>query len=92
MGKLHIIIKTKYFNQILNGDKTKEYRIVKPYWVNKLVGKKYSSIIFQAGYSKTAERMEIEYLGYEIENIKHEFFGNDEISVFAIKLGNIIVK
>lgn len=90
MKKLHIIIKGIYFDEILCGKKKKEYRIVKPYWVNKLVGKNYESIIFQVGYSKNARKMEIEYLGYNIENFKHDFFGNEEVCVFVIKLGKII--
>lgn len=89
MKKLHIIIKRKYFDEILSGKKTKEYRIVKPYWVNKIVGKNYSHIIFQAGYSATAPRMEAEYLGYKIENLRHEFFGNESVVVFALSLGKI---
>jgi hypothetical protein len=86
MANLHIIIKRKYFDQIVSGEKKKEYRIVKPYWVNKLVDRSYDSIIFQAGYRKDSPRHIVPYTGYIIENITHEFFGNEEISVFAILL------
>ncbi len=89
MNKLFIIIKKQYFDEILVGKKKEELRIVKPHWVNKLVGKKYSNVIFQNGYAKNAPRLEAEYLGYEIKNIKHDFFGNEEVSVFAIKLGQV---
>lgn len=88
--KLHIVIKGKYFIQIQDGTKKEEYRVVKPYWVNKLVNKNYTHIVFQAGYSPVSPKIEVEYLGYEIRNITHEFFGDEEITVFVIKLGNII--
>jgi hypothetical protein len=89
MATLFLTVKKKYFDQILAGKKTEEYRIIKPYWVKKLVGKKYSHIIFQNGYSKKSPRLKAEYLGYEIRNIRHEFFGNEEVSVFVLKIGNI---
>lgn len=89
MAKLFMTIKKQYFNEILNGIKKEEYRLVKPHWVDKLVGKQYSHIIFQNGYSRNSPRLEAQYLGYEIRNIRHEFFGNEEVTVFALKLGTI---
>lgn len=82
-------IKKQYFDEIKAGTKTEGYRLVKPHWVNKLVGKEYTHIIFQNGYSRNAPRIEAEYLGYEVKNIKHVFFGNEDVSVFALKLGTI---
>lgn len=90
MAKLFMTIKREYFDEIKAGTKTEEYRLVKPHWINKLVGKEYTHIIFQNRYSTDAPRIEVEYLGYEIKNITHEFFGDEEISVFALKLGQII--
>jgi len=89
MAKLFMTIKKQYVIEILNGTKTEEYRLVKPHWVSKLVDKEYSHIIFQNGYSRNAPRLEAEYLGYEVRNIRHEFFGNEYVSVFALKLGTI---
>lgn len=89
MAKLFMTIKKQYFDEIKAGTKTEEYRLVKPHWVNKLVGKEYTHIIFQNGYSRNAPRIEAEYLGYEVKNIKHVFFGNEDVSVFALKLGTI---
>lgn len=86
MSNLFIIIKKEYLNQIIDGTKREEYRLVTPYWVKKLVGKHYNKIIFQAGYRKTCMRHEVKYSGYEIKNIKHDFFGSEPVSVFAIKL------
>jgi hypothetical protein len=86
MNNLFIIIKKEYLDQIIAGTKIEEYRLVTPYWVKKLAGRNYDKIIFQAGYHKTSMRHEVKYLGYEVKNIKHEFFGNEDVSVFAIKL------
>lgn len=89
MNKLFIIIKKQYFDEILSGKKKNEYRLVTPYWVKKIANKEYSSIVFQNGYNKNALRLEAEYFGYSIRNIRHEFFGNDEVCVFDLKLGTI---
>lgn len=90
MKKLHIIIKKKYFHQILSGEKKEEFRVVSPHWASRLTDKPFEVIIFQNGYAKDAPRFEAEYLGHEIKNIKHEFFGGDFISVFAIKIGKLL--
>lgn len=84
---LFLIVKKKYFDQINSGEKTEEFRLVTPYWTNRLVGRKYDKIIFQNGYSKKSPRIELKYMGYEIKNIRHEFFGNEQVVVFAIQLG-----
>lgn len=90
MKTLFVTIKRTYFDQIASGEKKKEYRLQTPYWEKKLIDRNYDSIIFQAGYSKTAPRMTVEYLGYQRENITHPFFGNESVNVFAINLGKII--
>ena len=89
MNTLFVTIKRTYFDQILSGEKKKEFRLQTPYWEKKLIGRKYDIIIFQAGYSKTAPRMTVEYLGYRKQKIQHEFFGSEKVSVFAINLGKI---
>jgi len=89
MAKLEIIIKRQYFNEIKIGEKIEEYRLVNQYWAKRLVGKEYTHIIFKNGYNGDAPRFEIEYLGYELKNIKHEVFGDEDVCVFAIKLGKI---
>jgi len=89
MAKLFMTIKRQYFDEILSGKKKEEYRMVKSHWVDKLIGKEYTHIIFQNGYNRNAPRLEAEYMGYEIRNILHDFFGNDEVTVFALKLEKI---
>lgn len=88
--KLLINIKKQFFDEICSGKKTEEYRIIKPYWINKLVGKNYLSIIFQNGHSKSANRIETEYNGYEMRKIQHDYFGKKPVNVFVIKIGKIL--
>lgn len=88
MKILHLNLKKKYFNLILLGEKTTEYREIKEYWVKRLQNKEYDVIRFQNGYSKDAPFFFAEYLGYEIENRTFEITGKT-IPVFAIKLGKI---
>lgn len=89
MNLLFIILKGEYFHQIAAGTKTEEYRITSEYWAKKIIDHHYSHIIFQLGYSATAPRMIIEYLGYEKKNISSVVY-NGQVEVFALKLGKII--
>lgn len=89
---LFIIIKRKYFDQIKDGTKKEEFRKVTDYWTNRLKGKTYKYIIFQAGYSSTNPRLLVEYKGLLQRTIKHEFFGSEPVEVFAIQLGRILDK
>lgn len=65
---LKIVIKQPFFNQIKEGKKTKEYRLIKPFWVSRLVKKdktdfiKYDYIEFINGYHKNAPRLIVEHI------------------------------
>jgi ASC-1-like (ASCH) protein len=90
MNNLTLRIKKEYFNQILYGTKKFEYRIVKDYWTKRIVNKEYDTITFINGYKSNSPVMIVEYLGYDITTITHEFFGNTQVLVYALKLGKII--
>ena len=34
---LHLVLKGKWYNMIANGEKTEEYREIKPYWIHRLL-------------------------------------------------------
>ena len=87
MADLQLTIKKEYFDQIVSGEKTEEFRIIKPYWVKRLVNRNYDRVIIRNGYASNAPTISLEYLGYELKNITHPFFGDEQVSVFAIKLG-----
>jgi hypothetical protein len=90
MKKLFLVIKKKYFEEILAGTKTEEYREVKPYWTAKLEGRQYDVVEFQAGYRADSPKFTIEFKGCEVRTMRHEFFGDRAVDVYAIKLGKIL--
>jgi len=65
---LHLTLLRKWFDLIVSGKKTKEYREIKPYWNKRLVGKKFDEIHFKNGYSKNAPFMRVEWKGITKEN------------------------
>jgi len=89
MKILTINIKRKYFDQMKNGEKKEEYRLITKYWIDRLENKEYDFIRFQNGYNRNSEKFIIEYLGVVKKEIKHEFFGNKTVQVFAIQLGDV---
>ena len=63
---LHLNLYRKYFDEIVSGKKTIEYRDKTPYWTTRLSNKKYDYIYFRNGYSKDAPMMLVEYKGVDI--------------------------
>jgi len=87
---LTLNLKKEYFNDIKNGIKKEEYRIVKPYWEKRLVNVDYDKIIIKMGYPKSTEIdkiMEFSWNGFTKKQITHKEFGEESVWVFAIKLG-----
>ena len=82
---LHLILMRKYFELILNGVKTKEYRDKTSYWDKRLANREYDVIQFRNGYAKDAPIMVIPYAGYEI-------IERNGVIVYSLNLGNIIEK
>lgn len=86
--KLQLTIKKIYFDEILLGLKTEEYRLIKSHWTKRIINKNYTHIVFTNGYNKNSSKLEAEYLGYETRKIKHEFFGNKKVECFVLKIKN----
>jgi len=82
MRILHLNLYRKYFDAIVNGTKTIEYRKKTEYWKKRIEGRDYDVIKFRNGYAKDAPTMVVEYGGYEVG-----FNGIGE--EYRIKLGNI---
>jgi len=80
---LHLNLYRKYFDQILKGEKTIEYREVTPYWSKRLEGRHYDVIQFRNGYAKIAPVMIVEFKGMDIDN-------DVQGARYAIELGNIL--
>jgi ASC-1-like (ASCH) protein len=79
MKILHLNLYRKYFDAILKGEKTIEYRDITSYWSKRLEGRHYDVIQFRNGYAKIAPTMVVEYKGMTIDDNR-----------YAIKLGNIL--
>lgn len=85
---LFLIIKKHWFNEILKGNKTIEYREYKEYYHNKF-SKNYSKIILQVGYYKNSLRLEAEIIKIDISenNVFNDLF-NEQKKVYRIHLKN----
>lgn len=82
-------LKRKWFEQIRQGIKPFEYRLKNDYWKKRLEGKHYNNVIFTLGYphrDDETKRLKKPYLGYEIQTITHEEWGNEPQEVYAIKI------
>jgi hypothetical protein len=79
MKILHLNLYRKYFDAILNGEKTIEYRDITPYWSKRLEGRHYDVIQFRNGYAKVAPEKEVEHKGMVVDDGR-----------YAIQLGKIL--
>lgn len=89
MADLQLAVNAEYFDAMLSGEKTEEYRLVNPYWGRRIFGKDYDRLIITKGYPKRGDlsrRIEVPYDGYEIKVITHPHFGKEPVKVFAIKV------
>ncbi|EEQ4617839.1 ASCH domain-containing protein [Escherichia coli] len=89
MANLQLAVKGEYFDAMILGEKTEEYRLCNDYWINRLVNRKYDRLIITKGYPKrddSSRRIDAPYDGYEIKIITHPHFGDKPIKVFAIKV------
>ena len=63
---LHLNLYRKYFDAIVEGTKTIEYRDKTDYWKKRIEGREYDIIKFRNGYATDAPTMLVEYLGYDV--------------------------
>lgn len=50
---LSLVLMHKWYDLIECGEKTSEFREIKPYWTKRLEGKDYDTVTFQRGYTST---------------------------------------
>lgn len=88
MKILHLTLKKKWFDMILSGEKTEEYRDIKPYWTDRLF-KDYTHVKFRNGYSKNAPSFiaEIKHIVHWMPNPK--WCDDASRPVYILKLGHI---
>ena len=89
MAFLHLNLKGEYFDKIIEGFKTEEYRLYTPYWKKRLIGRVYDGILIKRGYPKREDLSKIvkrSWQGYEIKTISHPYFGDKPVKVFSINV------
>ncbi len=89
MAMLHLNLRAKYFDEIVCGIKTEEYRLVTPYWRRRLEGKAFEGIVLKKGYPKrgdSARTATRPWRGLTIKTLTHEHFGPTPVEVFAIRV------
>ena len=91
MSLLTLAVKAVYFDQIVAGTKTLEFRLCTPYWRKRLEGRTYDAICITKGYparNNLTRRHTVPWRGYTEQTITHEFFGAAPVDVFAIQVGD----
>lgn len=85
--KLHLHVKTEYFNQVKAGTKRFEYRAYNEYWRKRLIGRDYEGIVYYNAYKHGADnRIEMPWRGVGIDTITHPHFGPEPRIVYCIPM------
>lgn len=90
MRKLTLNVCKAYFIAIQEGMKLEEYRLMKPYWIKRLM-KDYDEVHVLCGYPRKddeSRRIVFPYRGWVKKEIIHPHFGDQPVQVFAIPLAN----
>lgn len=86
---------------IASGEKTEEYREIKPYWTMRLTGnplpfasriKPYDSVTFYLGYAKDRPSMTFKVYSITIGDGKREWGAEPNKRYYVIKLSKRIIK
>ena len=85
--KLHLHVKTVYFDAIKSGEKITENRLANAYWTKRLDGRRYDGVVIYDAYKPGSKhRMEFPWRGFEQRTIVHPHFGPFPVVVYAIHL------
>jgi len=85
--QLRLTLYKKYFYQILNKEKTIEYREIKPFWNKKFSDNNYKEILFVNGYGHSRPYMIVELIEIKKSSKYYELYLGKIKSV-----GNLPVK
>jgi hypothetical protein len=99
---LHLNVKSKWFEMIASGEKTEEYRLIKPFWNRifscyiKIKGKFYHPtdivICFSNGFQKDRKQIFLECTGLFVREGKEEWGAIPGEQHYVLKLGKVIKK
>lgn len=98
---LHLTLKKKWFDMILSGEKTEEYREFKDYWLKRLTNffdgnpfgysfNHFDMVVFKHGYAKNAPTVTIECKGITEGWPRPEWSDNAQGNHIIIHLGKIL--
>jgi hypothetical protein len=90
---LQLTLKKEWFDQILTGTKTSEYREYKEFWIKRLMNpdgtyKKYNVIHFRNGYNPDSRFMVVELKEIKIYKERINWFKSDKY--FELVLGKVL--
>lgn len=87
MKILHLTLTKEWFDLVVSGTKTEEYREKKPYWAKRLLN---DAIKFRNGYQKSSPNGLVRYQGLEIGRGRQEWGAPPDKDVFKLKLGCVL--
>lgn len=73
MKTLHLVLKSKWYDMIDRGEKTEEYREIKPYWEKRLIDYKRLSAYYEEHYKEIRIKQFFFPHCQAIEDICHAF-------------------
>jgi hypothetical protein len=80
---LFLVLKKEFFNQILEGSKTSEYRIYSEHWQKIIADHKFETVTFQLGY-KNQNRITKKVTNIEIIKKELKTYNYVETEVYKI--------
>lgn len=93
MKVLTLSLKRKWYDMIASGEKTEEYREIKPYWIKRMYLCNYDAVTFTLGYPKADDKSR--RMTFRVKDI-HVSYGREEwgaekgVEYFVISLGERI--
>lgn len=76
---LRLPVNTNWYNMIINGELTFDYREIKPYWIKRLENKEYDFVEFYHRFKK-----EIKPIRFKFKNIHKGVFADYNLKVYII--------
>lgn len=98
MNVLHLTLKKQWFDMIKSGEKTEEYREIKPYWTKRLsrtgvekpfIPKKFDIVEFKNGYGQFVPAMQVAIKSMKVGFGNFDWGAPVEL-VYIIELGDVL--
>jgi len=89
MKILHLTLKKKWFDMILSGEKTEEYRSLKDYWVNRLMNKPTMKWMQNGMQMESRTRKEYDMIRFTNGYGKHRPAFDIELLDIDVGMGNV---